>query len=423
MIRFNQLSKKIKKLPLFYIFSGAILIILLTTFFLNFPSGNQQFSDLADSFLHGKLYFRDDILRADSVYFDGHYYWALGVFPAILLLPFVALFNLFGLFFYQEFLFLPLLGLALFLVYKLAKKFDATKNSANWWTLAFLTGTSLLGIATSAMSWFFASLVALVLLLIALYEFFNKKRWWLLGIFVALIFLTRPPAAVALGVFLALNIFFEKRKALTRNRFSLKNWKTLLQVAVPVLVSFFIFGAYNHARFGNILETGYANQIYINQTRISNYDELARQQGTFSLKHLPGQLYNIFFSAPTPVYKDKQPPILEPPYIKSNTTGMSLFLISPWLLWLFTVKRNRWPRIAVFLIIASAVGLLLNACFFGLGYSYFGLRYSLDFLPFLACAFFILYFKTHSETTTGMKTLIVISSLFNIYLLLSYLLG
>lgn len=424
MVHRKSLVEKIKKIPVFYILCGIVIIALAIQFISSFPSENQQYTDLADSFLHGKLYFRDDALRADAVYHDGHYYWALGVFPAILLLPFVAISKLFGLFFFQEFLYVPLLALSLYLIYKLAKKFGASKKASHWWTFAFLAGTSLLGIATSAMSWFFASLVGLVLLLLALNEFFGRKRWWLLGVLTAVLFLTRPTAAVALGIFLALHIFFEKKKSKDYKIFSIKNWKKLLRIALPVLVSVGIFGAYNFARFGSVFETGYADQIYANhQNDLTKFDERARKQGTFSPVHMPGQLYNIFLSAPTPVYQNNLPPILEFPYLKSNTTGMSLLLISPWLLWLFTVKKKRWTRTAVFLVASGIFCLLLNACFFGLGYSFFGLRYSLDFLPFFMCAIFMLYFKEHKELTVGMKTLITVSALFNLYLLFSLLIG
>ena len=413
----------IKKIPLFYIFSAIVIIVLTFQFISSAPSENQQYTDLADSFIQGKLYFHDDVLRADAVYHDGHYYWALGVFPTILILPFVALFKIFGLFFFQEFLYLPLLIFSLYLVFRLARKFGANKKDAHWWTFAFLAGTSLLGITTSAMSWYFASLVGLVLLLLGLNEFFGRKRWWLIGILTGFLFLTRPTSAIALGIFLALSIFFEQKKTKKSQIFTVDHWKKLLILALPIIASIVIFGLYNYARFGSILETGYANQIYANQNSLTRADERARKQGTFSPQHIPGQLYNIFLSTPTPIYQDNRPPLLEFPYVKNTSTGIGLFLISPWLLWLFTTKRKQWPRTAIFLLATSIICLLLNACFFGLGYGSFGLRYSLDFMPILMCTIFMLYFKKHTILTTGMKAVIIASATFNLYLMFSFLAG
>ncbi|MCL2869200.1 hypothetical protein FWF48_00080 [Candidatus Saccharibacteria bacterium] len=413
-----KVLQKIAKIPLPVLILMTIIIVMIVAIFIaSSPTGEQQFSDLALSFLRGHLYFWDNQLRGDATLFNSHYYWSLGIFPALLITPFMAIFQLFGGYFYQEYLFVPLVVLALYLIYRLARRFNYSGQDAGYLVIVGLAGTSLLGIAPIAMSWYLASLIGFVLLLLALVEFFGKRRYWVLGVLTGLLVLTRPPAAVALAVFLILDMFLAQKIEFCRI-FSWQNWCKLAKVALPIILALVIFCTYNYARFSNPLETGYAQQIYPN-VQINKYDIAARQYGIFNIRHIPGQLYNMFFSMPTPVYYHGKAPVLTPPFIRSNRYGMSLFLISPWLLWLFTVRRKHWSKVAVFLLIAASAGILLNACFFGLGYGLFGLRYSLDFLPFLMCALFMLYHRQNKQLTRGMKSLIVISALFNLYLLLT----
>src|SRR3989344_5713193 len=91
--------------------AGAVIVFLLLVFAgLLISMGlnawdHQQFTYLAKSFLQGKLFFTSTLNTwHDAAYFAGHYYWPLGPFPALLLIPFVAVGNLFGVFFYQGYL-------------------------------------------------------------------------------------------------------------------------------------------------------------------------------------------------------------------------------------------------------------------------------------------------------------------------------
>ncbi len=83
--------------------------------------GEQQFVFLAKSFLEGKLYLTEIPYGnlGDLSLYNNHYYWPLGPFPAIILLPFVAIF---GTNFLQIFLQFPLNILNYFLLFKISKK-------------------------------------------------------------------------------------------------------------------------------------------------------------------------------------------------------------------------------------------------------------------------------------------------------------
>lgn len=104
-IKYLNFSKKSQEersgifLILFFIF--ILFSILLFSNFYIAKSGVNQFTELARSFINGKLYFLDNSIFnnnvSDNVFFNGRYYWPLGPFPAIALIPFFLFFFIFRL--------------------------------------------------------------------------------------------------------------------------------------------------------------------------------------------------------------------------------------------------------------------------------------------------------------------------------------
>ena len=101
---------------------------------------------------------------------------------------------------------------------------------------------------------------------------------------------------------------------------------------------------------------------------------------------------------------------------------MSIFITSPYLLWLFTNKWSSFDARARRLLIAVALSALLVLSYFGIGLLQFGYRYSLDFLPELFLLFMIMYRKKHSRLSRGMRMLLLGSGIFNFYLLMHFIL-
>ena len=84
----------------------------------------------------------------------------------------------------------------------------------------------------------------------------------------------------------------------------------------PSIVFFFW---YNDARFGSPLESGYA------LATLPPWLEAQRQQGLFSIVHIPMNLDYLFFHLPTP--------IAEFPFLRPDGLGMSILITSPGLLY------------------------------------------------------------------------------------------
>jgi hypothetical protein len=191
----RNLVKNPYRLLLIYGLSITILFLLLVTG--RVAEGGQQFSELAKAFLHGQTNFLHPIgdYGQDPIFYHGKIFWGEGPLPAVVLMPFVALFSLFHLFFYQgdiEWIFI--LGV-LFFVYRLARIFKYNEEDSLTMTLAFALGTVFIGILTVSSSWFFAQVITTFLLLWSLYEFYSHRRWWLIGLICAAILTTRITAA------------------------------------------------------------------------------------------------------------------------------------------------------------------------------------------------------------------------------------
>ena len=117
---------------------------LITLFFFTISAlfidwGEQQFSFLAQSFLHGSL----DISQFptalnDAVFFAGKYYWPLGPFPALILTPFVFIFNFLNSFFYQKYLQIPLIFGIIYLIHVISKKIGYKAKDALYLAASFV---------------------------------------------------------------------------------------------------------------------------------------------------------------------------------------------------------------------------------------------------------------------------------------------
>ena len=388
----------------------AILIFLLAMSFV--LEGSQQFPLLAQSFLRGHLNFLSPIvgLGQDPIFWHGKVYWGDGPFPAMLLMPFVALWNISHYFFFQGYLTWFLIVGIIFFIFKLARTLSYSKEDSFVLTLGFALGSVFIGVASVSSSWFFAQVVTTFLLFWGLYEFYTRKhkRWWLLGLISALILMTRSTAAPVF-IFFALEIWC---LTIATN----KKLKKFAQLSLPVVAALALLGLYNFLRFQNPLNGGYAHQLLYPSAIES------RSFGMFSLMHIPANLYSALLRAPDPVLRDNTSWLLKFPYIENNIYGMSIFVTSPYLLWLFTNKWSSFDARARRLLIAASLSALLVLTYFGIGLMQFGYRYSLDFLPELFLLFMIMYRKKHSQLSGGMKMLLLGSGVFNFYLLIHFIL-
>lgn len=392
------------------LFIGSFLIIFIFLLVLGFTGeGTQQFSLLAQSFLHGHTYFMKSIGGAgyDPVIYKGKQYWDDGFFPSIVLLPFVAFFNLFHIFFYQGYLkWLIVLG-TFYLIYRIGLHLKYSKKDSLIFSFAFMLSTVYIGVNTVSSGWLFAQIVATFLLFWALYEYFTKKRWLLLGFICGILFLTRIPAA-AIIIFFGLEIIFSKMKSKAKII-------NLLKLGLFGLIAVLILGGYNYIRFGNPLNNGNSYQL------ISNYSLQARNMGLISLDHFPTNFYSFLLRGPKVVLRSSTSWSLTSPYIINSNLGEGIIFTSPFLFYLLTKRWSNYSKEMRFMLVGVLVSFIMLMLYYGVGANQFGYRYSLDFLPEVFVVFMVIYRKFNKKLTTGMKTLFLITALFNFYLVLSYI--
>ena len=166
------------------------------------------------------------------------------------------------------------------------------------------------------------------------------------------------------------------------------NFKPYLAFCGGAAIFGSIYMIYNYVRYGTIMDQGYSltylkdnhRAVYdaLQNSPISEQKKLLKQYtseygGPLQLKYLKYNLYSIFMMAPTFSWKF--------PYIIPELTGTAITFTSPMLYAAVKAKRKDNHVIALWITtILTAIPFLLN---YGNGKSQFGMRYSLDFTPYL----------------------------------------
>ena len=403
--------KRLKERPFRQIVIFTIPVaILLFLFSIGFADeGSQQFSELANAFLHGQLNFLSSIGGLDPILYHGKIFWGEGPFPTILLIPFVAFFKIFHHPFYLGYIKWTLILGILYFIYRLAKTLFYSTEDSLILALGFVLGSVFIGVASVSSSWLYSQVLTTFLLFWSLYEFYTHKRWWLIGIICGLVFMTRATAS-PIVIFYFLELWQEKNL-----KEKTKKIEEFIQFGIPFIIGILAIGTYNFMRFHNPFNGGFAYQLLYSDSAVS------RSYGIFSLIHIPANFYAMILAAPLTVLKSSSSWLLKFPYIQNNPYGMSIFVTSPYLLYLFTQKWSTYDKRSKNLIYAIIVSCLLVLSFYGIGKNQFGYRYSLDFLPELFMLFMIVYRNTHKSLSKGIKFLLLGSGVFNFYLLFSFI--
>ena len=213
--------------------------------------------------------------------------------------------------------------------------------------------------------WHLAHAVTLAAQLLALHEFLGKNRPLVIGLFIALVLGTRPTAALAY-LFLIFPFLRTPRA------------KDLARLAALPVAAILLLAACNYARFGNPFDFGYSRMLLSGAGK-----QLMETWGQFNPHFVPRNFY-WFFLAPFWSRPDHAVPLGFDP------NGLSLFLASPALLYAFVAlqrrKNNRLVRDTGISIIAALIPLLM---YFNTGFVQFGHRFSMDYLPPILLLFLI----------------------------------
>jgi hypothetical protein len=342
----------------------ALLVVATAVYWLSardFDAGRPDFFYLADAFVHGRLWLEKALGPQDIVVIDGRVFVPFAPFPAIALMPLVALVGPDTLTTWQPLLNAVLAAAGLGLCWwMLARIGVGSVQDKLWLVVLWGFSTAVWFSTTRGGVWHTGHLVASILTFAGLVELFGRRRPLLMGLLSGAGFLTRAPVAAALPLW--------AWAALP------DGWRADLRSAVrPVAMVALgfapaaLFGLwYNWARFGSPLESGY----YL--AALPAFLEAQRAKGLFSLAHLP---MNIdLFLLRLPVLRS------EFPFFRPDGMGMSVLVTSPGLLYALRAPF-RDPR-AVALGATFLLVLLPNLLYYGGGWLQMGFRYALDAIPF-----------------------------------------
>lgn len=354
--------------PLFWFFSAFIIYFLLS-----FSGGSPfrvgqfaYFNYLADAFLHGQLNLR--ILPAnlhDLSFFDGKYFLYWPPMPAIVLMPFVALF---GVRFSDVFFNVVIASANVAAIYAIFRAIDSKglmQLDAGYrylLTVFFALGTVQVILALFGKVWFTAQLLGFLFVALAYLcaiELEETKAFLAVGFFMACAMLTRNHL-IFTGIWPAYYLLS-------------KNWndrpRLYFQIAIALLSPLLmgvLFLLYNQSRFGSPFDLGIAYHS-MSPFFVSDY----QKYGAFNTYYIPINFY----------YQYIHYPIIS--IIKLDTDvymGGSLFLLSPVFFFVFRgiYRERKKPGLwmLTLAIVATSVPILL---LMGTGWVQYGPRYTFDF--------------------------------------------
>lgn len=270
--------------------------------------------------------------------------------PAILSLPFVFLFkdN-----FQQQYL-SHILGAGIVIqTFFLSLKIKKEKRLALWSSFLAGFGTIIWFLSSSGSAWYLAHISSCFFLLCALNESLNKKRPFLVGIFLGASYLSRLPTILSFPLFL----YLIKGKSLKNN---------LIKFAFGVFLFIAFNFTYNYLRFGVILDKGY---LLIPKV----LEETWYQKGIFNLSYISRHLKVIFTSFP--IFQK------EFPYIIPSWNGLSIWITTPAFIYsLFSNIKEKLAQLSWIVIILISLIIFSHGT---TGFAQFGYRFAVDFYPFL----------------------------------------
>jgi len=323
---------------------------------------------LADAFLHGELHLRlAPPAVHDLIFYQGYYYLYWPPMPAVMLMPFVALF---GVGFSDVLFTLAVAGLNVGLVALILRQagrrgvIRLTRLQRAWLVLFFGIGTVHLTLAPLGRVWFTGQITGftwVALAYLCALSLRGHRAFFFTGSALAGALLTRNQLLFA-GLWPAYYLLRE-HWAWPRQRLAV----AVILGLSPVLTAIGGFAAYNWLRFGSPLNVG-LDYHHMEAVFVADY----QKYGAFNLHYLPINFFYQYLAYPFPLRE-------------TSWMGGSLFLLSPlflaalWSLYAYRARLDVWVLFATLLCVDAPILLLM-----GTGWLQFGPRYTLDFtIPLL----------------------------------------
>jgi hypothetical protein len=334
--------------------AGLFTVVALGIYSGFHPTPMNNYVWEADGWLRGYTYlphFPGDYI--DAIPYHGRAYVYEAPFPAVLLLPFVAVW---GLSTNQTLLAIGLAAIGIGAAWLVARRIGVSAGWASLLAAFLLFGTSYAYVSANGDVWFVAQSGSVAFTMLALAECLGRREPWRVALWALCAAFCRYPMVLAFPAY-AIAVWPQIRAVPLR--------------AVGVALVGALFGIpagwYNYVRWGTIADVGFPKFYRIMD--IGRGDP----SPPFALKNLAMQL-RFYFQQPPRV-------IDHPPYLIAGTFGTSLTYTSPALvLALLAPLRERAVQLLWLATICCAIPALL---YYSTGMVQLGARHALDFIPFL----------------------------------------
>ncbi|HEY9856417.1 MAG TPA: hypothetical protein V6D05_11810 [Stenomitos sp.] len=342
---------------------------------------------MADAMLHGRFGLVNPPAQFEMVKVGNFYQVAYGVGPALLMLPFVAVF---GLGFHQA-LFSAAVGAATVVLWWSTLGRLKFEGQVRYWLTATMGAGSYLWFyaGQTGSTWMLTHMVVVFGLMLAIWETLGKQRGWLVGLGFGLAVLSRQTVLPALPFFLGM-LWRDDRSQGGPSAIRKELW---FAVGLGALMAFEAF--YNFARFGNPFDNGYE---LVNRTLYG----AAMTHGSFSMEYFASNFRLYFVRMPLRLH--------EFPWFDPTKDGFSIFLTTPALFLAF--YANFRERVTALALVAAVLVQAVYLVYFGTGWVQFGCRYALDYFPF---AMLLIASGTEKRLSPALVTVTLLGALVEVW--------
>lgn len=337
--------------------------------------GTNSYALLADGWLHGRLD-TDRCFDGDCALFDGRTYVIFPPMPAVIALPFVAIFG-------AEFrFFMPLTLVAIagagWLWWRIASRETSSRDLAILIVVTILFATPLAyALQRGDHIWSFAQAWGFLFSTAAIYSALVRRNALLVGLFIGMAFLCRQMTIFYLPLLYVLML----DKGTPVFRIDLAAIRRVAVTSLFPVLAVAIYFAYNYVRFGSITETGYTHIFPAEwddgHTVAQFLQYRVRELGIFSPEYFLFNFIYMFIAGPHIEFAGRYLTEMG----RFDDKGASLFLVTPVLLF---ALLGKWDRAFWFGLATCALILGLTLFYHSNGFSQYSTqRYALDWLPIL----------------------------------------
>lgn len=339
-----------------------------------FEAGRGDFFYLADAFLNGRTWLTFQPGPYDVILIGGRVYVPFAPFPAIALMPIVAVLGAVGADQVESGINALLAAAGVGLCWMLLGRIGVRRMVDRIaLTILFGFSTQILWVTTRGGVWHTGHLIATILTFVCLIELWGRQRPWLIGVFAGAAFLTRAPLAFAIPFYA---LMLDRPTGVTVTGVvggyvgsvaQSERWRRWVGLGLGVLPAIVFFFLYNQVRFGSPWESGYG------LATLPEFLIAQRALGLFAIAHV-GMNIDYFL-----LHLPKFIPTF--PYFRPDGLGLSVLITSPGLLF---ASQADWRKPRAWWLLGATIAVLIpTLLYYGGGWLQYGYRYFLDSVPFV----------------------------------------